>query len=150
MYASLSCLIRPGERLPPKAPVFPMNERLPIAISRGGIQRDLGLNLSIKKPKYKSKRSQYVAEINATLPCFIPSIQAWFPASICLRAVDSIALLWARHAEDKINKNKSPTIDFPIPSPLIGLFSSHQNSNSRLNLAAARLTDHAHQHQSAL
>ena len=34
--------------------------------------------------------------------------------------------------------------------PLIGLFSSHPNSNSRHNLAAARLTDHAHQRQSKL
>jgi C-terminal processing protease CtpA/Prc len=39
---------------PPEPPSFPMNERLPITISRGGAHHELELNLSIQKPKYKS------------------------------------------------------------------------------------------------
>jgi hypothetical protein len=44
----------------------------------------------------------------------MPLIHAWFPASICWRATDSIGLLWARHVEQYSNKNI--TINFPVVS----------------------------------
>ena len=55
--------VRPGDSLlsiagigtrPPEPPAFPMNERVPITISRGGTRQDFELNLSIQKPKYRS------------------------------------------------------------------------------------------------
>ena len=55
--------VRPGDSLlsiagigtrPPEPPAFPMNDRVPITISRGGTRQDFELNLSIQRPKYRS------------------------------------------------------------------------------------------------
>src|SRR5215831_13162128 len=63
----------------------------------------------------------YVAVISPTMPCFMPSIHAWFPASICRRAADAIGLLCARQVEQQ--SNKDTTINVLALSFAIGSFS---------------------------